>query len=56
MHGIADYSRIGDSSIEFLYDTESKDSAVHEQLISQGYNIGVAMAQRAHSAYDPVAV
>ncbi|MEU1527459.1 NAD(P)H-dependent oxidoreductase [Nocardia rhamnosiphila] len=56
LHGIADYSRIGDSSIEFLYDTESKDSAVHEQLIAQGYNIGVAMAQRAHSAYDPVAV
>ncbi|MFQ6228503.1 NAD(P)H-dependent oxidoreductase [Nocardia sp. NPDC002869] len=56
MHGLADYSRIGDSSIEFLYDTESKDSAVHEQLIAQGYKIGVAMAQRAHSAYNPVAV
>ncbi|MFI9532109.1 NAD(P)H-dependent oxidoreductase [Nocardia fusca] len=56
MHGIADYSQIGDSSIEFLYDTESKDSAVHERLIAQGYTIGVAMAQRAHLAYDPVAV
>lgn len=56
MHGIADYSRIGDSSLEFLYDTESKDSAVHEQLIARGYEIGIAMAQRAHSAYDSVAV
>lgn len=56
MHGIVGYSQIGDSSIEFLYDTESKDSAVHEQLIAQGYKIGVAMAQRAHIAYGPVAV
>lgn len=55
MHGIADYSQIGASSIEFLYDTESKDSAVHEQLIAHGYRIGVAMAQRAHNAHDPVA-
>ncbi|WP_280265699.1 NAD(P)H-dependent oxidoreductase [Nocardia wallacei] len=56
MHGIADYSQIGDASIEFLYDTESKDPAVHEGLVAQGHAIGVAMARRAHSAYDPVAV
>ncbi|MGW0005922.1 NAD(P)H-dependent oxidoreductase [Nocardia grenadensis] len=55
MHGIADYSQIGDSSMEFLYDTESEDWAVHEQLIAQGYEIGVAMAQRAQIAYDSVA-
>ncbi|WP_245564018.1 NAD(P)H-dependent oxidoreductase [Nocardia testacea] len=56
MHGIADYSRIGDSSLEFLYDTESKDPAVHRQLIARAYEIGVAMARRAHSARDSVAV
>lgn len=56
MHGIADYSRIGNSSIEFLYDTESKDPRVHEQLIAQGYRIGAEMARRAHSADDRVGV
>lgn len=56
MHGIADYSQIGDSSIEFLYDTESKDPAVHEQLIARGYEIGAEMARRAQPAYDRVAV
>ncbi|WP_280435059.1 NAD(P)H-dependent oxidoreductase [Nocardia carnea] len=56
MHGIADYSRIGDASIEFLYDTESKDPDVHEQLIAQGHKIGAKMAQRAHMAYDRVGV
>lgn len=52
MHGIADYSRIRDSSLEFLYDTESKDPRVHEQLIARGYGIGVGMAQRAHLSSD----
>ena len=56
MHGIADYSQIGDSSIEFLYDTESKDPAVHEQLIARGYEIGAEMARRAQPEYDRVAV
>ncbi|WP_280400176.1 NAD(P)H-dependent oxidoreductase [Nocardia carnea] len=56
MHGIADYSRIGNASIEFLYDTESKDPAVHEQLIARGYEIGVAMARRAQTVYERVAV
>lgn len=49
MHGIADYSQVGNSSIEFLYDTESKDPQVHERLITQGYRIGAEMARRAHS-------
>lgn len=56
MHGIADYSQIGDSSIEFLYDTESKDPGVHEQLIAQGYEIGAEMARHAHRASDRIAV
>lgn len=56
MHGIADYSRIGNSSIEFLYDTESKDPAIHEQLIARGYEIGVAMARRAQPAYEQLSV
>ncbi|MFI5714602.1 NAD(P)H-dependent oxidoreductase [Nocardia sp. NPDC051750] len=56
MHGIADYSQIGNSSIEFLYDTESKDPHVHGQLIARGHKIGAEMAQRAHTAYDRVAV
>lgn len=56
MHGIADYSQIGDSSIEFLHDTESKDPKVHENLIARGYKIGADMARRAQLAYAPVAV
>ncbi|WP_280457310.1 NAD(P)H-dependent oxidoreductase [Nocardia carnea] len=56
MHGIADYSRIGEATIEFLYDTESKEPAVHEQLIARGYTIGAEMALRAQTTRNRVAV
>lgn len=54
MHGIAGYSRIADSSLEFLYDTEAKDPHVHEQLIARGYGIGVETARRARRSIDRV--
>lgn len=52
VHGIAGYCGIADSTIEFLYGTETDDPRAHEQLIEQAYRIGADLAQRVQSALD----
>ncbi|MGO4612657.1 NAD(P)H-dependent oxidoreductase [Nocardia sp. 2TAF39] len=52
VHGIAGYCGIAESSIAFLYGTETDDSQAHKQLIDQAYRIGADLAQRAQSAVD----
>lgn len=51
-HGIAGYSAIPHSSIEFLYGSETTDPHVHEELAAQAYKLGADLAQRAQSAFD----
>lgn len=51
-HGIAGYSRIDESSVQFLYGAETEDPRVHEHLIAQGQKIGADMAQRAQLVFD----
>ena len=51
-HGIAGYSAIPHSSLEFLYGTETSDPTAHEELAAQAYKLGADLAQRAQAAFD----
>ncbi|KZM75002.1 NAD(P)H-dependent oxidoreductase [Nocardia terpenica] len=51
-HGIAGYSAVAESSLEFLFGSETTDPRVHENLATQGYQLGARLAQRARTAFE----
>ena len=53
IHGIADYSRIEASSLEFLYDADSDDPAVRRELIAQAEVIGATIAASVVGQREP---
>ncbi|MEU8895060.1 NAD(P)H-dependent oxidoreductase [Nocardia sp. NPDC048505] len=55
-HGIAGYSAIAHSSLEFLYGTETADPAAHADLARQAHEHGVDLARRAQAALARKAV
>ncbi|AFU00008.1 NAD(P)H-dependent oxidoreductase [Nocardia brasiliensis] len=51
-HGIAGYSQIATSTLQFLYGSETDDPQTHQELAAQGYKLGADLAHRAQSAFD----